>query len=170
MKGRVLSLSIGVAVLLFVIIRCNAMKPYDIREEMNQRGNIGRLYIPDVGVNVALFRASVFGDAQKVVDAKDSAAYMDDGIESYNQILIGDHMQQGFYAIKNAIPDLTYAFINYGTHSTQYICRANFKGYNIVDDLVDMNGVSISRMNNNGICMYTCNVDDTITITLWEEK
>lgn len=65
--------------------------------EMQRRpGMNGRLVIPSVGVNVALFD----GHAQRFVDAKDSAAYFLAG----NTMLVGDHWNQGFSKIKTATP------------------------------------------------------------------
>ena len=65
-----------------------------VQAEMQRRpGMNGRLVIPSVGVNVALFD----GHAQRFVDAKDSAAYFLAG----NTMLVGDHWNQGFSKIKN---------------------------------------------------------------------
>lgn len=67
-----------------------------VLEEMaNRPGMVGRLVIPSVGVNVALFS----GSDQAIVDAQDSAAYFSAG----NSMVIGDHWNQGFTKSK-AVP------------------------------------------------------------------
>ena len=65
-----------------------------VLEEMaNRPGMVGRLVIPSVGVNVALFS----GSDQAIVDAQDSAVYFSAG----NSMVIGDHWNQGFTKIKS---------------------------------------------------------------------
>jgi uncharacterized protein YgiM (DUF1202 family) len=139
-----------------------------LQEEMERRGNVGRLKISSVGLNVALFKASAFGGSQSIVDAKDSAAYMEDAIKCYGQIIIADHVHQGFSAIKKSKPGTTIAHIDFGTETLKYICTKKFIGKNKGSDLVSLDGVSIKGQNAGGICMYTCNSDGTITITYWQ--
>lgn len=139
-----------------------------VLDEIARRGNLARLTIPSVGVNVALFDASLYGGAQAYVDAYDSAAYMRDSIEYYGFEIIGDHRHQGFNKMKNSTPGHTCAYIDYGTHKVTYICVDIFKGYNTGKYLVHLNGEVIAGENNGGICMYTCNLDDTITISFWQ--
>lgn len=126
-------------------------------------GSMGRLYIPSVGVNVA-----IYGDyTQETVDREDSAAYLY-GETKYGQEIIADHVHQGFSGIKKAIPGSTTLYIDFGEYQTHYICVDNFKGYNTGNDLTNLNGTSITGQNNNGLCLYTCNSDGTITITFWQ--
>lgn len=64
-----------------------------VLEEMARRPNMyGRLVIPSVGVNVALFAVV----SQAAADAQDSAAYF----PFKNYMLVADHWNQGFWKIK----------------------------------------------------------------------
>lgn len=141
-----------------------------ILEEKRQRGNVGRLKISSVGVDVALFEVSCYDSKknQAVVDRTDSAAYMLDANEYFGFTIIGDHSNQGFSKIKNSVPGKTTAVIDYGTYKEEYICTKKFKGRN-VGDLVDLEGNSIAGRNDGGLTMYTCNADGTITITFWKK-
>ena len=145
-------------------------KKETIKEEISRRGNIGRLTIPSLGIDVALFKASIYRNSQSIVDAKDSAAYIKDAVDIYGQILIGDHRHQGFESIKKSVVWSTKAYIDFGTHKKTYICVDKFNGKNTGSDLVDLNGASIAGKNDGGICMYTCNTDGTVTITYWQPK
>lgn len=135
--------------------------------EMESRhGMIGRLIIPDVGVDVALFNRYT----QSTVDNKDSA-----GTYRYNggQMVIADHKNQGFSAMKNSVPEQTIAYINDGETIKTYICVDNNVGSNksngIPYDLLDCNGDSIYLQNTGGMCMYTCNDHwSSITYTYWQ--
>ena len=140
-----------------------------VSEEMSERsGMIGRLYINDVGVNVALFGNPVYESSQAIVDRKDSAAYLY-AVDYYGYDLIGDHNNQGFEKMKASVPNQTIAIIDYGTYSQKYICTANFVGRNTGSALVDSNGNDISGTNNGGITMYTCNaLAGSVTITFWQ--
>lgn len=135
--------------------------------EMESRhGMIGRLIIPDVGVDVALFNRYT----QSTVDNKDSA-----GTYRYNggQMVIADHKNQGFSAMKNSVPEQTIAYINDGKSIKTYICVDNNVGSNksngIPYDLLDCNGDSIYLQNAGGMRMYTCNEHwSNITYTYWQ--
>lgn len=138
-----------------------------VSAEMESRhGMIGRLIIPDVGVDVALFNRYT----QSTVDNKDSA-----GTYRYNggQMVIADHKNQGFSAMKGSIPGQTIAYINDGETIKTYICVDNDIGSNksngIPYDLLDCNGNSIYMQNTGGMCMYTCNDHwSRITYTYWQ--
>jgi uncharacterized protein YgiM (DUF1202 family) len=143
-----------------------------IAEEMARRGNIGRLIISSVGVNVALFNTSIYDpdDSQPIVDRSDSAAYMEDAMGYYGFVLIGDHRYQGFSAIKSSIPNRTIAKIDRGSRVDQYICVNKIIGYNGYGDrggLFDLNGNSLADFYYGKLCLYTCNTDGTITMTFW---
>lgn len=144
-----------------------------IAEEMVRRGNMGRLIIPSFGVDVALFEASLYdiNHSQNIVDASDSAAYLSDTVESYGFVIIGDHVYQGFSAIKESIPGSTTMYIDNGVYQTNYICTDIFLGYNGYNNqggMFDINGNSVVGRNDGGLCLYTCNPDGTITITFWQ--
>lgn len=135
-------------------------------EMASRRGMIGRLTIPSVGVDVALFNRYTQG----TVDRQDSA-----GTYRYNggQMVIADHKNQGFSAMKASVPNETIAFINDGQTIKPYICVENNVGSNksngIPYDLLDCNGESIYLQNEGGLCMYTCNHHwSSITYTYWQ--
>lgn len=143
-----------------------------VTEEIARRGNIGRLVIPSVGVNVAVFEVSLYDEYnQAIVDGLDSAAHMSDSINHYGFIIVGDHVYQGFSAIKNSVVGSTTMYINKGTHQENYICTDIFIGYNGYggkSGMFDINGNDVAGRNDGGLCLYTCNADGTITITFWQ--
>lgn len=135
-------------------------------EIASRSGMLGRLIIPSVGVDVALFNRY----SQTTVDKKDSA-----GTYRYNggQMVIADHENQGFSAIKSSVPNETIAYINDGETVKAYICVDNNVGSNrangIPYDLLDCNGKSIYLQNEGGLCMYTCNDHwSSITYIYWQ--
>ncbi len=135
-------------------------------------GNVGRLFIPSAGVNVALnYVDDNTGDeaAQAICDAEDSAAYM--VFSSSDEVWIGDHNFQGFDAIKSVVPG-TQAYIK-NTDGTidSYICTEIDQATNTGYDLVTADGRSASKINAGGIIMYTCNDDWTsVTATFWQPE
>lgn len=75
-----------------------------VLEEMARRPNMyGRLVIPSVGVNVALFAVV----SQAAADAQDSAAYF----PFKNYMLVADHWNQGFWKIKRCSVERKLIFI-----------------------------------------------------------
>lgn len=77
-------------------------------------GTAGRLTIPSVGIDVALYACSSSGEyaaeQQRIVDEIDSAAYITQ--VHTNSHVIADHNHQGFDAMKSCVPNETYAYIN----------------------------------------------------------
>lgn len=127
-------------------------------------GSAGRLVIPDVGIDVALYYADD-AHSQTIVNNTDSAALL---TEFGNGNIIADHWNQGFDGIKSASVNNTVAYIGNGNSTKQYLCTSKFTGHNTEYDLTDNNYNSIVNSNNNGLIMYTCNDDWTnITITYW---
>lgn len=141
------------------------LSPNKVEKKM---GTAGRLTIPDVGIDVALYSASLYGGSQGIVDAHDSAAYMQDAWGLYNSILIADHWNQGFGAIKGSVPDATKAYIKTSRGTIEYICVANFTGHNTGRDLTDNDYKRITNLYSDGLIMYTCNDHwSNVTITFW---
>ena len=138
-----------------------------VTEEIARRGNIGHLTIPAVGIDVALFESSCTSGrkSQNIVDAYDSAVFISDIAYYHGSPIIGDHRHQGFEAMKNSVPGSTYAYIDFGTYTQSYVCVQNFIGYNTNYGLSYLDGSDI--WHEGGLIMYTCNYDDTITITYW---
>lgn len=135
------------------------MSNESVLAEMQRRpGMNGRLVIPSVGVNVALFD----GHAQRFVDAKDSAAYFLAG----NTMLVGDHWNQGFSKIKNCHAG-TLAYIYRGTSVQTLTCTGVCSGINGDIDLLYADGSSATM--GGGTLMYTCNGANyhDVTLTFW---
>lgn len=130
-----------------------------VREEMARRPNMyGRLVIPSVGVNVALFVAF----SQATADAQDSAAYY----SFKNYMLVADHWNQGFWKIKRCSVG-TKAYIYRGTSIQTLTCTGICRGVNADYDLLYEDGSSATT--GSGTIMYTCNGSNyhDITITFW---
>lgn len=129
---------------------------------------IGRLYIPDVSVNVALFNTSNLSakERQYVVDLLDSAAvfYLS------SQCIIGDHDLQGFQNIRDVIENKTVAYIQKGSYTDTYICTEIGDGHNTGTTITDKNNLPIEERNDADIIMYTCNgCWQNITYTVWKK-
>ena len=135
-------------------------------------GNVGRLFIPSAGVNVALnYVDDDTGDeaAQAICDAEDSAAYM--VFSNSDEVWIGDHNFQGFDAIKSVVPGMEAYIKNTDGTITTYICTETDQATNTGYDLVTADGRSASNINAGGIIMYTCNDDWTsVTATFWQPE
>ena len=144
-------------------------KRLEIKRQMKSRGGmVGRLIIPDVDLDVAVIRASIYNGShnQAVVDARDSAAWMYDWGAA---VLIGDHNNQGFEKMKGAIPNVTKCYINNGDTIKTYICIKNIQGHNTGSSITDANYRSLNGDNSGGLIMYTCNENwRNITITYWK--
>lgn len=154
----------------FHVFSQNTTKLYpDNSDEISKKnGMIGRLYIPDVSINVALFDTSSLSakDRQHVVDLPDSAAIFYLG----PQCVIGDHDLQGFQNIRDAIENKTVAYIQKESYTDIYICTEIRDGHNTGTTIIDKNGLSVEERNDADIIMYTCNgCWQNITYTVWEK-
>lgn len=129
-----------------------------LAEMANRPGMVGRLVIPSVGINVALFG----GSDQAIVDAQDSAAYFPFG----NSIVVGDHWNQGFTKIKACTAGTT-AYIYRGDSVETLTCTNIRRGINADEDLLYEDGLSATA--NGGLIMYTCNGVNyhDVTLTFW---
>lgn len=130
-----------------------------VLEEMARRPNMyGRLVIPSVGVNVALFAVV----SQAAANAQDSAAYF----PFKNYMLVADHWNQGFWKIKRCSVG-TKAYIYRGTSIQTLTCTGICRGANAGYDLLYEDGSSATT--GSGTIMYTCNGSNyhDITLTFW---
>lgn len=118
----------------------------------------GRLVIPSVGVNVALFAVV----SQAAADAQDSAAYF----PFKNYMLVADHWNQGFWKIKRCSVG-TKAYIYRGTSIQTLTCTGICRGANAGYDLLYEDGSSATT--GSGTIMYTCNGSNyhDIILTFW---
>lgn len=134
-------------------------------------GAIGRLRIPSVGVDVAVYDVTWYSlqhttesdnYTQAVTDAWDSAAQ----IVYLGQTVIGDHNNQGFSAINNC-SEGTYAYIDMGDSVLTYVCTGIQHGRNPGGYLTGADGDSIytSYFNPNGLTLYTC-LDHNFNVAL----
>lgn len=139
-----------------------------IYENTDTLGTYGRLFVPSVDLNVALYLADMTSNnVQRIVDNRDSAAYFDFN----NQNVIADHNHQGFHKIID-ISAGDFAYIKKLDGSMDIYQMINkFEGENIVYDLVDLNGNSILT-GKNSLVMYTCykmsEYDNHVMITVFQ--
>ena len=121
---------------------------------------VGRLYIDDVKIDVALYESW----EQKVVDRDDSAAYM--GWPKHR--LIGDHNNQAFKDLgKTKVGAIACIEKEDGT-LVYYKCKEVFKGHNNGGTITDNYGNDVTKKAD--ILMYTCyNGWKNIWVTLWYE-
>ena len=130
------------------------------------RGYIARLYIPDLGIDVALFRADItnkrINNGQATCDAEDSAVF--DDMTYGDTTVIADHCYQGFDAISGAVPGMKGYIITGNEASPEDIqtieCTGSFTGMN---DLRSAYGVPFILYNDGtcahcqgGYTFYTC--------------
>lgn len=120
--------------------------PTSIAAECASRpGMYGRLRVPSVGINVAVFSVN----PQAAIDALDSAAiYGGNGGTT-----IADHQNQGFRAIANCVPGSTVAYIDTPEGTQKYICSVRMTGHNVTTALTDE---SLNVFTYDGLIMYTC--------------
>lgn len=143
----------------------------DASGEIRERaGMIGRLVIPDVGVDAALFESSAdAASRQKVVDAMDSALYIP-GTDGERDI-IADHARQGFAQMEKAVPGKTLLYLN-GSGTTKVFrcttCEVG-SGTNTGSDLLGEDGKSILVQKDGNLILYTCHgLWKSVSYTVWE--
>ena len=120
---------------------------------LSNRGDFGCLYIPDAGINVAVYFAAEENVAQRICDAVNSAAYC----EYVGLPLIADHNTQGFSKISRCVPNQTIAYLGKPNGTVEkYICKEKFNGHNTEEDITDNNYRSIAPTHQNGFSAYTC--------------
>ena len=132
-------------------------------DDTNYSGFAGRLYIDDVGIDVALYRSN----KQYVVDRDDSAAYFDLG-RWPNHMLIADHNTEAFAPLcevqvgtiaKIVKPDGTVAYFE---------CYEVFDGHNTGKYITDWDGHNV--VPNAELLMYTCfDGWKNVKVALWNE-
>lgn len=139
----------------------------EIKNKNDSLGTAGRLYIPEVNINVGINYAELYYDnnynVQSIVDKEDSAAYF---IFS-NKTTIADHQHQGFYKIVD-LNNEAKAYIKKTDGTIEVYQLINkFSGKNTTTDLIDSTGNSIQNMNGD-LLIYTCyGINNGVMITLW---
>ena len=119
----------------------------------------GRLHIPSVGIDVALY----FECSQSVVDREDSAfIFPRDG---YDGLIVGDHNNQGFNKLFNVSVGTT-GYIELSDGSVVNIkCTWSGYGHNTVQDITDLDYNPIT--NGYDYLIYTC-YDGWQNIGVWK--
>ena len=141
--------------LIFVIvlsINCSFASQKQINnsyhDDYNYPNFYGRLYIPSVGIDVALYR----GISQSVTDRKDSAAIFTYG--SYDGEIIADHNNQDFSKLLNVVVGTT-GYIRLKNGNVINIkCIEVINGHNTGTKLTDNNYRVV--MGKYDYLMYTC--------------
>ena len=132
---------------------------------------VGRLYIPDVGIDVALYRSN----AQGVVDRKDSAAYFDLATHPMHMI-VADHWTQGFATLKDVAVGMEAYIIHKDGVTTYYKCIEVLDGHNTGHIITDSRYREV--VSKSDLLMYTC-IDGwknvrvvlcDIVVMVWDEE
>ena len=109
---------------------------------------VGRFSVPSVSVDVACYDSA----SQATVDAADSAAYF----FSCGHTIIGDHVNQGFSAIKSCSVGTT-ACLKTENGEARYTCVDVIQGHNTGTALTDAAYCSIENLYPGALVCYTCN-------------
>lgn len=139
-----------------------------VAEEINERGNFGRIVIEELDINVAVFFSDDADEFQAISDAEDSACMFDwaDG----NRV-ITDHNYQGFGAMVGG--EASTMQIVTGSEVQEYRCIERIQdGRNDGGFLTYKNGKAIGDKGENTIVIYTCKndgIDGKVVITVWEK-
>ena len=132
---------------------------------------VGRLHIPDVGIDVALYRSN----KQGVVDRQDSAAYFD--LATYPQHMIAaDHWTQGFATLKDVTAGVEAYILHGDGTTTNYKCVEVLDGHNTGHIITDSQYREV--VSKSDLLMYTCingwkNVRVVlcdIVVMVWDEE
>mgnify|MGYP006973116557 CR=1 FL=1 len=113
-----------------------------------------RLYMPDVGINVALFNVTDMKNPEKqpLVDAADSGIWQ----ELKNLTVIGDHAGDGFDASANLIPDVSKCYLQTGANVKAFLCVEKCIGYNVISYLLDEDQNSLTSRTGYALLSYCC--------------
>ena len=128
-------------------------------------GSRGRLYIPHVGIDVAVNWSSD-ADVQYYTDLADSAvcAHYEGSCKCY----LADHNNQDFATLGySEIGDTAYLYTENGVE--EYVCTACFNGHNTGVALTDDAGSDLyDQMPENGFTAFTCRDNwKNVCITYW---
>ena len=122
-------------------------------------GTAGRLYSEDIGINVKVEYYDMWSPensnagAQSIVNRKDTAIRMD---WHTNTLVIADHWNQGFEAIKQSVPGETVIYLVYEGGVQKYICQNVQNGRNDGKTLRAEDGTDLLASDPGGVLLYTC--------------
>lgn len=130
-------------------------------DDEDYTGFVGRLHVPDAGIDVALYR----GADQSITDRADSANIF--ALQGYPGEIIADHYNQEFAGLFAAEVGM-HGCIHLRDGDVIYIeCVDVFNGHNTGYDLTDEAGVSV--IGREDYAMYTCrNGWRNVLICLWD--
>ena len=137
----------------------------DLDGRSDEFGDAGRLYIPDIGISVALYWCTLKDSdySQYITDLEDSAArFKAPGI-------ISDHNNQEFSKLSEVMPGMKGVIIHDdGTSDENLTCIGTGMGYNNGQMLYDHNGTGMYDFTSY-LTMYTCTTDWNHVFTCsWE--
>lgn len=117
-------------------------------------GSAGCFVVPSVGIQVPLYHADLYsGQAQKIVDARNSAAIF---LYGNSVDVIGDHRNQDFCTLTSVSVGDTARIEHSDGSSAGYVCvKVCSSGRNTGSALVDNNGNDVSSSGADLIA-YTC--------------
>lgn len=136
--------------------------PPDYTDDTEYRNFIGRLYIQDVGIDVALYHSN----AQYVVDRQDSAAYFH-VTHSPRCWLIADHNTQAFKPLTKVELGMKAQIVFADGTFTEYECVRVLNGHNVGWTITDEHWVSV--VPSSEMLMYTClDCSENVRVVIWE--
>ena len=131
-------------------------------------GTAGKLYIPAQSFCVNL-NDSTPDNCQYIVNCENSAAVLDYAF--CPNIVIADHWNQGFEAIKSCSIGDECMLVRNGVVYTYECVKVDPAGHNVGNDVYDGNGASIYEYGTNYLSMYTCNDNwHNVTVVVWVVK
>lgn len=139
---------------------------YESIPKTNRADNyVGRLVIPSVQVNVGLFR-QYSNEGEAIVDAWDSASLF---YTATGCIVVGDHNNQGFDAIKWIQVGDTAAIQHVNGNIDNYVCVDVVQGHNNSEYLTDGDGNNLYDIYPGALLCYTCNSQWTsVTVIVFQ--
>ena len=137
------------------------------------QGDQGNLYVPDLGINVALYGIRQYTESNEefeyyksICNAANSACYYTDWPEP----CIADHNYQGFSALVNATGH--HCYVTQGSTVTEYVCTGVYEGVNTGDGIYQ-GGTHINEGSKIAdLLMYTCQPHSTghdIYLIYWQK-
>lgn len=147
---------------VYMILPTAADKP-NYEDDRLRSNFVGRLYIDDIGIDVALYHSIM----QYVVDDSDSAAYFD-LYPWKGHMVIADHSTQGFATLPTAEIGMVARIEMADGTVVYYECVDAFDGYNKGSYISDINGKIV--MHRADILMYTClDYYKGVRVVLWNK-
>lgn len=141
----------------------------DNTQEMQDRpGMIGRFYIPDTDVNVALFSDTNATPQKKqaYVDAVDSSLWF---VDKGKTVIVDHASDNGFRRTYDAAVGSTKGYVQVGNEIKTYICIAKGNGKNVTNGILDENSNYLADREGYSLMTYCCSDSTGIPVcyTLW---